>query len=123
MVLKIVRQNSAAIRLEDAPTSTKQYSAKFKEQAVKRVLAGESSAKMARDLGINVNYSNKVFFIVLLPPPISFFRYFFMGRTLKFMPFPALSPMIEHHTLVIIQTSNHYHLYLLKKQKTQGSNE
>jgi len=34
---------------------SKQYSAEFKEQAVKRVLAGESSAKVARDLGINVN--------------------------------------------------------------------
>lgn len=31
------------------------YSAEFKEQAVKRVLAGESAAKAARDLGINVN--------------------------------------------------------------------
>ena len=31
------------------------YSAEFKEQAVKRVLAGESAAKVARDLGINVN--------------------------------------------------------------------
>ena len=31
------------------------YSAEFKEQAVKRVFAGESAAKVARDLGINVN--------------------------------------------------------------------
>lgn len=31
------------------------YSAEFKEQAVKRVLAGEYAAKVARDLGINVN--------------------------------------------------------------------
>lgn len=31
------------------------YSAEFKEQAVKRVLAGESAAKVARGLGINVN--------------------------------------------------------------------
>lgn len=34
---------------------TNKYSAEFKEQAVKRVLAGESAAKVARDLGINVN--------------------------------------------------------------------
>lgn len=31
------------------------YSAEFKEQAVKRVLAGKSAAKVARNLGINVN--------------------------------------------------------------------
>lgn len=31
------------------------YSAGFKEQAVKLVLAGESATKVARDLGINVN--------------------------------------------------------------------
>lgn len=31
------------------------YSAEFKEQAVKRVLARESAAKVARDLGLNVN--------------------------------------------------------------------
>lgn len=31
------------------------YSAEFKEQALKRVLAEESSTQMARDLGINVN--------------------------------------------------------------------
>ena len=31
------------------------YSAEFKEQAVKRVSAEEAAAKVARDLGINVN--------------------------------------------------------------------
>ncbi len=31
------------------------YSAEFKEQAVKRVLAGESATKVARDLGNNAN--------------------------------------------------------------------
>lgn len=31
------------------------YSAEFKEQAVKRVLAGESAAKVTKNLGINVN--------------------------------------------------------------------
>lgn len=34
---------------------TNKYSAEFKEKAVKRVLAGEPAAKVARDLGINVN--------------------------------------------------------------------
>ncbi len=37
----------------------KQFSAEIKAQAVKSVLAGESSAKAARDLGINSLYSWK----------------------------------------------------------------
>ena len=31
------------------------YSIEFKEEAVKRVISGESASKVARDLGINVN--------------------------------------------------------------------
>jgi transposase len=34
---------------------TKKYSNEFKEQAVKRVLAGETAAHVARELGINEN--------------------------------------------------------------------
>jgi len=34
---------------------TKKYSAEFKQEAVKRILAGESAAYVARELGVNGN--------------------------------------------------------------------